>query len=42
MKEGERVEQMFNKLFVIVNDLYALRRIIFEKELKNFYKIMAI
>ena len=29
MEEGERVEQMFERLFVIVNGLHALRRIIF-------------
>ena len=33
IEEGERAEQMFERLFFIVNGLHALGRIIFEREL---------
>ena len=47
MEESEKVEQMFERLFMIVNYLHALGRIIFERELNmkiltNSSKIMTI
>ena len=33
MEEGERVKQMFERLFVIINDLHALGRIISKNQL---------
>ena len=33
MEEGERVEQIFERLYVIVNDLHVLGKIISKREL---------